>query len=191
MRNSTFARGSSLTAAAFLFGLFSGCGGGGGGGGSGGSAPEVERYALVTSYNGDTLVSYAVESESGYMRVVDRESSLTQAADTEINPVNGDVLVVTEPGLLRQYSLNSRGKFRFEYGESAEGSDVRDLAIHPSGDYVYLADFTDGTINQFVYDEFDQVTAMAEPSVEPSYLGANFTALAVQRSEERRVGERV
>ncbi len=171
----------------FLFLFFalslSACGGGGSSGAIAfsSSTGNVERYALVTSLNGDTITSYAVEPGSGAMRVVDRMGSVTEAMAVEVDPSRGQVLVAVAGGFLFQYELNERGRLSYKYGLPTEGNDLRDLVRHPSGNYLYLADITDGTINQWTYDEFDQIAEMdAGASAAPDYLGAGFSALVVQ-----------
>lgn len=160
----------------------SACGGGGGSNNSGAptpGTPTVERYALVTSFNNDTLSSYAVDADSGLMRLVDKFPSNTKATSVVLRPGHDEVLVQGSGGIYR-YTLSSRGQLASESPIFA-GNDMRDMVIHPSGQSLYAADFNGMGIYQFTFDENDDLIAM-EPDnfVGPDYLGAGFVDLAIR-----------
>lgn len=160
----------------------SACGGGGGSNNSGAptpGTPTVERYALVTSFNNDTLSSYAVDADSGLMRLVDKFPSNTKAASVALRPGHDEVLVQGS-GAIYHYILDAHGQLVSESILPA-GNDMRDMVIHPSGQSLYAADFNGMGIYQFTFDEDDDLVEMAPDNfVGPDYLGAGFVDLAIR-----------
>lgn len=165
----------------------SACGGGGGSSNSGAPAPgtpTVERYALVTSFNNHTLASYAVDADSGLMRLVDKFPSNTQAAAVALRPGHDEVLVLGN-GAVYHYQLDAQGQLDSEAPLPA-GNDMRAMAIHPSGQSLYAADFTDMGIYQFTFDEDGELTEMdPDHFVGPDYLGAGFVDLAMRSNGQQ------
>ena len=92
--------------------VLSACGGGGGSGAPvGASAPpvaEAERYALVAAHNGDSLASYAVNADTGLMRLVDR-LPVNQAASVALRPGHDQVVVLSSAGSVGHYQLGADG----------------------------------------------------------------------------------
>ena len=156
------------------------CGGGGGGGSNNGAsntAPtKVERYALVTALNSGTVSSYAVEANSGLMRLVDKDY-LTVPVSVAAIPGSDEFLALSGDGVLNQYTLTSKGKLNNITALSFASSDSRDLVMHPSGQYAYVADFGDG-VYQFKFDENGDVIAMMPDLVTP-YPSTRLTDMVI------------
>lgn len=154
--------------------------GNGGGGGNGDNnddgndipapPPTVERYALVTSFNNNTLSSYAVHADSGMMRLADKFPSNNGAAAVTLRHGHNEVVVLGSGGVYH-YTLDARGHLASETILPA-GNDMRDLVIHPSGQSLYAADFDNG-IYQFIFDEDDGLVDM-EPANLVAHPGAGF-----------------
>lgn len=165
--------------------LLAACGGGGSTGIAGGGAPAtaVERYAVVTSLHGDTLASYAVEPGSGRMRLVDKHPSINDAVAVALRPGTGQVMAISAIGIVHLYALDDHGELEFIDVEVPGGSSLTDLVIHPSGDYVYVADIDDNGIYQMTFDDNDMLVPMApDHFVGPDYIDAAFASLVMRRN---------
>lgn len=177
--------GPSLVLASTI--VLTACGGGGGGGSNNNGAPapgtaNVERYAIATAYNGDTLATYAVEPQSGLMRLVDKVGSINNATAVAIRPGHDEVMALTNGGVIYQYSLSTRGELDYMDFAITNGGALNDLAVHPSGNYVYVADGNAG-IYQLGFDEDGLITLMEpEELVVSDNMDAQFTSVALNRS---------
>lgn len=165
--------------------LLTACGGGGGSSVGGSAQPPraVERYALVTSFNGDTLASYAVEAGTGRMRVVDTRPSILDGVAVLMRPGTHQVLALSAIGIVHQYDLSDRGILSPIDMEMPGGNNLSDLAVHPSGNYVYASDTGDNGIYQMTFDENGMLTPITPQNLaEPDYIGATFTNLVMHRN---------
>lgn len=166
--------------------LLTACGGGGGSSSNAGApAPgttKVERYAIAAAYNGGTLSSYAVEPQTGLMRLVDKKSSLTNASAIALRPGHDEVIALSNGGAIYQYALSARGELDYMQFAITSGGGLNDVVVHPSGDFVYVADATDG-IFQLDFDEEGNI-ALMEPddAVVSDNVNAAFTDLALSRN---------
>lgn len=169
--------------------VLSACGGGGGSGAPvGASAPpvaEAERYALVAAHNGDSLASYAVNADTGLMRLVDR-LPVNQAASVALRPGHDQVVVLSSAGSVGHYQLGADGGLEFYAEVLPGGGQLTDLAIHPAGEWTYVSNAEVGAngIYQLMFDPEDEgeLKAMTPDAfVEPDYADPAFASLLLSR----------
>ncbi|MFL1485762.1 lactonase family protein [Marinobacter sp. LN3S78] len=141
------------------------------------SLGNVERYALVTSYNNQSLSSYAVHADSGMMRLADKIPNNSSAVSVALRPGHDETLVLSS-GAAYHYTLDARGQLTSE-NSLPLGNDLRDVVIHPSGQSLYIADHNDMGLYQLTFDDDGELEEMPNNFVGPDYLGAGYVDLAM------------
>jgi len=166
------------------FTVLTACGGGGSGGGSPNAGapspgtPSVERYAIASAYTGGAISSFAVDTQSGQMRLVDKESSgLNLVTSVALRPGHNDVISLSYEGGITQYTLSERGELSIHWLVDL-GSKGNDVIIHPSGDFAYVAD-SDVGIYQLAFDENAMLSTLSPNDSVAAEPGAMLTDLAI------------